>query len=175
MGMTRTMITKRFTFDAAHKLEHHDGKCSQMHGHTYTLEITVEGVPLPVAPGFPKSGMIVDFGDLKQLVVDHLLSKIDHTVLNDAFSYTTAEVMAQEIFTMLEPAIAAITDIHCIPALPPTFEEILKVSAPILRRVRLWETPDSYAEVIVSAAAEGLFAFEKMVVDLLEETLLKVE
>lgn len=167
---TRTRVTKRFQFDAAHKLEHHDGKCSQMHGHTYTLEITVEGVPLPVAPGFPKSGMIVDFSDLKQLVVNHLLSKIDHTVLNDSFYYTTAEIMAQEIFTMLESAIAAITDIHCIPAMPPTFEEILKVPAPILHRVRLWETPDSYAEVLADNAV-----FERIAVGVLEETLSRVE
>lgn len=163
----RTMVTKRFTFDAAHQLEHHDGKCSQMHGHTYTLEITVEGVPLPVAPGNPKSGMIVDFGDLKQLVVDHLLSKIDHAVLNDAFHYTTAEVMAQEIFTMLEPAIA---DIHYIPAVLHSFKGALEVPTPILHSVRLWETPDSYAEVIANQAT-----FERMAVDVLEETLARLE
>ena len=174
MGMTRTrtMVTKRFTFDAAHKLEHHDGKCSQMHGHTYTLEITVEGVPLPAASGNPKSGMIVDFGDLKQLVVDHLLSRIDHAVLNDAFYYTTAEVMAQEIFILLEPAIA---DIHYIPAALHSLEGAPEIPTPTLQRVRLWETPDSYAEVIVSTADESLFAFEKLVVALLGETLTRIE
>ena len=163
---TRTRVTKRFQFDSRHSLPYHDGKCMQSHGHTYFLEITVEGVPLPVAEGNPRSGMIVDFGDLKRLVVDHLISRIDHTNLDDTFYYTTAEVMAQEIFVMLEPAIA---DIHWIPPTLHEFEGALDIPTPILHRVRLWETPDSYAEVI----ADGTVVFE--VAGFLEETLSRVE
>jgi 6-pyruvoyltetrahydropterin/6-carboxytetrahydropterin synthase len=139
----RVMATKRFQFDSMHCLTHHDGKCSQPHGHTYFLEITVEGVPLPVAPGNPKSGMIVDFGDLKKLVVDHLISRIDHGNLNEAFHYTTAEMMCIEIYNMLEPAIA---DIHYLP--PALHGMTIEIPTPILRRVALWETPNSYAEAV---------------------------
>ena len=52
-------ITKIFTFDSAHQLEDYEGKCRQLHGHTYKLEVTVKGE-------MGENGMVFDFSILKK-------------------------------------------------------------------------------------------------------------
>ena len=88
-------ITKIFTFDAAHALTQYYGKCENMHGHTYRLEVTVEG---PVA----ENGMVVDFVLLKRIVKRRVLEKLDHQNLNDHFENPSAELIAQWIWEQLE-------------------------------------------------------------------------
>lgn len=124
----RVQITKTFEFAAAHYLEHHGGKCQQLHGHTYRLEVTVEGAPQPVLPEFSGSGMIMDFGELKKIVNKTIGPKLDHRNLNESFpTYPTAELLAVQIFETL------------------VWELPHGVS---IARVRLYETSTSYAEVI---------------------------
>jgi 6-pyruvoyltetrahydropterin/6-carboxytetrahydropterin synthase len=127
-------ITKAFKFDAAHRLYLKDlteeenreiyGKCSCFHGHTYHLQVTVSGKIQP-------TGMIINFTDLKQLVTDRILSRYDHACLNELVEYkklpTTAENMVRHIFDDLAPC--------------------LEKEGIALTRVRLYETPDSWAEV----------------------------
>ncbi len=81
------LLTKIFTFDAAHFLTHYHGKCEAVHGHTYRLEITVEG---PVG----QDGLVMDFAELKALVKEKVLSKLDHSHLNDHFENPSAELVA---------------------------------------------------------------------------------
>lgn len=72
-------ITKRFTFEAGHRLSNHDGKCRRPHGHSYKLEITLDGdIDLrPIASG----GMVVDFGRLSDLVKQLVVEPLDHRFL----------------------------------------------------------------------------------------------
>ena len=58
----KTAITVASTFAAAHRLPEHEGKCCRLHGHTYGLEVTVEGAPQTSGPA---AGMIMDFADLR--------------------------------------------------------------------------------------------------------------
>lgn len=76
----RVVITKEFSFDAAHQLPNHSGKCSSLHGHTYKLLVTVSGLIIP-AIGVSDEGMIIDFSDLKKIVNDAVVSKLDHALL----------------------------------------------------------------------------------------------
>jgi 6-pyruvoyltetrahydropterin/6-carboxytetrahydropterin synthase len=71
------LITKEFSFEMAHALEDHDGACSRIHGHSYRLWVTVGGTP-STDSGSPKQGMVVDFGDLKQIVSREILARFDH-------------------------------------------------------------------------------------------------
>jgi 6-pyruvoyltetrahydropterin/6-carboxytetrahydropterin synthase len=70
------IVSKSFTFDAAHRLQHHDGKCRNLHGHTYRVDIAVQADSL-FAMG-PKEGMVLDFSDLTawwrriEPVLDHV-------------------------------------------------------------------------------------------------------
>lgn len=118
----KTLVTKQFRFEAAHSLPHHDGKCKNLHGHSYLLEVTVSG---DIQTSGSKEGMVIDFGDLSRVVEKHIISKWDHQYLNDTVPFvTTAENLAGECFKILTSA-----------GLP-------------VERVKLWETAKAYVEVV---------------------------
>lgn len=115
--------TKIFTFDAAHFLEGYDGKCSNIHGHTYKLEVTIEKARLN------DQGFVCDFNRIKEIVEEKVINKYDHQLINDVMSVRpTAEKMAEIIFYELQFA-------------------FLDESAALVK-IRLYETPTSYVEVI---------------------------
>lgn len=132
--MKIAMITKCFRFEAAHQLPDHHGKCARPHGHSYQLEVTLRG-PIKDAPGDSDHGMVMDFGDLKQIVHETVIMHLDHHDLNEATGvYTTAENLAHWIWDALLAG--------GLPAI-------------LLYRIRLWETESCYAEL--SAAERGDF------------------
>ena len=73
-------LTKIFHFEAAHALAGYDGKCRNIHGHSYELRVTVKGMPLD-EPGNPKNGMVIDFHDLKAIVNQEVVEKLDHSFI----------------------------------------------------------------------------------------------
>ena len=120
--------TKIFTFDSCHHLPFHQGKCKNLHGHTYTLEVTIEGSL--VKEETPEYGMITDFVNLKEIVKRIVVDKYDHQDLNNFFLNPTSEVMAKVIFHDL-----------CT--------EFNSLEVPYsLHSVKLWETPTSCTEVL---------------------------
>lgn len=94
------LITKIFKFDAAHTLPQYDGKCRNLHGHAYKLEVTVAG---SIQRGNSSEyGMIMDFSRLKEIVKEHVIDKLDHSYLNDIPGlYPTAELMLEWICEQL--------------------------------------------------------------------------
>ena len=80
--MERIRITKEFTFETGHALYGYDGKCRNVHGHSYHLSVTVIGTPIKEI-GHKKLGMVIDFGDLKTIVKEEVVDPFDHaTVFN---------------------------------------------------------------------------------------------
>ena len=80
--MQRIRITKEFTFETGHALYGYDGKCRNVHGHSYKLAVTVIGTPIQ-EEGHKKLGMVIDFGDLKEIVKEEVVDPFDHaTVFN---------------------------------------------------------------------------------------------
>ena len=117
----KTSLTKQFKFEAAHSLPNHDGKCKNLHGHSYVLEVTVTG---PITTGGPKDGMVMDFADISAVVDLEIIAQWDHQFLNDILPFTTsAENLANECFARLE-----------------------KVGLPITK-IKLWETAKCFVEV----------------------------
>ena len=95
----RISITKEYTFEAAHSLPHHNGKCKNLHGHSYQLFVTVTG---PIKTEGPGEGMVMDFGELDPIVKTHIIDVFDHRFLNDILPFTTTvENIAAYIFTTL--------------------------------------------------------------------------
>lgn len=117
----RVEVTRIFSFDAAHRLEDYVGKCNNLHGHTYRLELTVRGTP-------DQRGIVVDFGDLKQIYREHYEPLLDHKYLNETLPFvnTTAENLAIWFFDYWEEHVRA---------QHPGVEIV---------RVRLWETPTAF-------------------------------
>lgn len=80
--MEKIRITKSFTFETGHALYGYDGKCRNVHGHSYKLSVTVIGSPIHDS-NHPKYGMVIDFGDLKRIVNNEIVDVFDHaTVFN---------------------------------------------------------------------------------------------
>jgi len=80
MGTIR--ITKQFNFETGHALYGYDGKCKNVHGHSYKLSVTVIGKPIADANQV-KFGMVIDFTDLKKIVKEEIVDVFDHaTVFN---------------------------------------------------------------------------------------------
>ena len=116
-------VTKIVKFDAAHWLPNHEGKCKNLHGHTWKVEIEVSGQM--------ETGMIIDFSELKKTIQHYILVQLDHTCLNERggsayLENPTAENLCLWIHQQLDPPLAK--------------------HGHRLVRVRVWESEDSYAE-----------------------------
>jgi 6-pyruvoyltetrahydropterin/6-carboxytetrahydropterin synthase len=80
--MSNIRITKQFNFETGHALYGYDGKCRNVHGHSYKLSVTVIGKPI-TDTSHVKLGMVIDFGDLKKIVKEEIVNQFDHaTVFN---------------------------------------------------------------------------------------------
>jgi 6-pyruvoyltetrahydropterin/6-carboxytetrahydropterin synthase len=80
--MSNIRITKQFSFETGHALYGYDGKCKNVHGHSYKLSVTVIGKPISDNSNV-KFGMVIDFSDLKRIVKEEIVDVFDHaTVFN---------------------------------------------------------------------------------------------
>ena len=80
--MSKIRITKQFSFETGHALYGYDGKCKNVHGHSYKLSVTVIGTPITDSNNV-KFGMVIDFSDLKKIVREEIVDVFDHaTVFN---------------------------------------------------------------------------------------------
>lgn len=82
-------ISKEFSFDMAHMLDGHDGKCKNLHGHTYKLQVELQGNL--IADG-AKRGMVIDYADLKKAVKNLIIEPLDHAFIYDKNSQKESEV-----------------------------------------------------------------------------------
>ena len=114
----RTSVTRTFTFEAAHQLPWHEGKCRNLHGHSYRLEVTVDG---PIG----EQGIVVDFADIKRVVERDVVDRYDHRYLNDLLDNPTAELIAAEIWKTVEAADLAVSRIRLWET-PDSFVEVTR-------------------------------------------------
>lgn len=94
--MSNIRITKQFSFETGHALYGYDGKCRNVHGHSYKLSVTVIGKPITDNKNV-KFGMVIDFGDLKKIVKAEIVDKFDHATV---FNKNTPHIeLAEELKT----------------------------------------------------------------------------
>lgn len=83
--MAEVVVTKEYTFDSSHQLVGHDGKCANLHGHTYRVEVALKDTVIRdedlLSKNGAKSGFVMDFTDLKKIVKTGLIDKLDHAFL----------------------------------------------------------------------------------------------
>jgi 6-pyruvoyltetrahydropterin/6-carboxytetrahydropterin synthase len=143
--MSNIRITKQFTFETGHALYGYDGKCKNVHGHSYKLSVTVIGEPITDSSNV-KYGMVIDFGDLKTIVKQEVVDVFDHATV---FNQNTPHVeLANELKTRGHHVI--LVDYQ------PTSENMVidfaaKIKSRLphnikLHSLRLQETETSYAE-----------------------------
>jgi len=147
MGKTIVSVTKHLTFDASHYLVNHnwsvaqnieafhacslfknaEGTILEPHGHTYHIEVTIKGEV------DPDTGFLIDFKELKKILKNGIVAKMDHRLLNNIeyFKQTkkspTVENLLYFVWDEIEDQINSIR---------PNFAW--------LESIRIWETPDSF-------------------------------
>lgn len=97
--MNTATVTKQFQFHAAHQLPNHAGKCRNLHGHTYQVDVSVTG-EIRTCDGSTDEGMVIDFDRLKEAWVP-IDEALDHKYLNDVLETPTAERIALWILDRL--------------------------------------------------------------------------
>ncbi|WP_300903901.1 6-carboxytetrahydropterin synthase [uncultured Alistipes sp.] len=138
-------LTKEFSFEAAHALDGYDGPCREIHGHSYRLFVTVKGRP-SACDDDPKCGMVMDFGVLKRIVADEIVSRLDHAFVLRRGTENDALCAA------LEGRFSNIVRVDYQPTCENMLEDFARrIAARLpqgvaLHALRLHETATSYAE-----------------------------
>ena len=119
--MQRFQVTKVIEFAYGHRLLEYEGKCRHLHGHNGMLEVDIDAETLD------SLGMVIDFADLKR-IVDQVLGRFDHAVINDLPPFTERNTTAELLAEYVHDEVAA-----CLP------------DGRSVRRVEVWETETSCA------------------------------
>ena len=142
-------ITRKLEFDAGHRIPDHKSQCRNLHGHRYTVEITLVGKVIE-AEGNSDNGMIMDFSDVKTLAKQHLVDVWDH-----AFLVYEKDTAVRDFLASLPDHKTVVIDRI------PTVENLARIAFEILKaaftdhfgtglhlhNLVLHETPNCWAEV----------------------------
>jgi 6-pyruvoyltetrahydropterin/6-carboxytetrahydropterin synthase len=142
-------ITRKLEFDAGHRIPDHNSQCRNLHGHRYTLEITLTGQVVE-HDGYADNGMIMDFSDVKALARENPVDLWDH-----AFLVYEKDVKVKEFLESLPNHKTVVLN------RVPTVENLAKIAFDILRavyqdrystglslsKIKLFETPNCWAEI----------------------------
>ncbi len=137
--MKRIHVTKEFAFDMAHALQHYEGLCKNIHGHTYRLFVTVAGEPNTQA-GASDEGMVIDFGLLKKIVNENIVHIFDHAlVLHQNYPFDEKVTQTKLIRVEYQPTCENLL-----------FDFVDRITSHLpeyaaLTKVRLYETITSFA------------------------------
>jgi len=136
-------ITKEFRFEASHKLDTNDkcdyGPCSNLHGHSYKMYVTVEGEINP------NTFMLINFKDLKEVVNSEIVDRIDHTHLNDSFSKLYKESNIR--LKILDKALLGNKVYTTCEVMSTLIKHIIQKKLGCKVSIKLYETATSYCEV----------------------------
>jgi 6-pyruvoyltetrahydropterin/6-carboxytetrahydropterin synthase len=142
-------ITRRLEFDAGHRIPNHESRCRHLHGHRYALEVTLAGDPI-ATPGDARQGMLMDFSEVRAIAQREVVDAWDHAFLawrEDRVVLDFLSSLPQHRTVMFEQ--------------PPTAEHLAQAAFTLLdraytnrygnglrlERVRLYETPNCWADV----------------------------
>ena len=143
--MATIRLTKEFTFEMAHFLSGYDGSCSNIHGHSYRLFVTIVGIPIQDTSN-PKLGMVMDFGVLKSIVNRLIVSKLDHAiVMNDNAEAKPLIPILKERFRKVEVVDYQPTCENLLVSFVGLIQQELPAGVR-LHHLKLYETSTSYAE-----------------------------
>lgn len=141
-------ITRRLEFDAGHRIPNHNSQCKHLHGHRYTIDITLEGDVI-TTEGVSEQGMVMDFSDVKRIAKEQVVDAWDH-----AFLVYRGDKVVLDFLNTLPNHKTVVLDVI------PTAENLAKVAFDLLLsafhdtygnhlrlcRLRLYETPNNWAD-----------------------------
>jgi len=116
------------TFAAGHALRDYKGKCENVHGHNYRVQIVIEG------PELDSTGLLVDFLDVKQLM-DAVIARLDHQFINEIAPFDKLNPSAENMAKYFHDEVSA----------------GLEAIGPRIGAVKVWETDEMSATYRPSA------------------------
>lgn len=125
-------LSKSFRFDMAHRLSFHKGKCRNLHGHSYRLEVVLSGET-------DKNGMVIDFHDLKKIVKEQVVDVLDHSTVIYEHDDLLMNSFPKELQHVIFPFEVTAEN------LCKWIYEKLTDAGLTIKQVILWETSDSKA------------------------------
>lgn len=137
------LITKEIEIDMGHRVTNHKSKCASLHGHRYKIEVGVDDKVI-TTPGSSDEGMVIDFGDLKEIMVSEIDKKFDH-----GFVIWEGDILVDIIAEDLRTKCVVTPFIPTAENLAKYWFELIKT--PLVERgikikhVKVWETPTSTA------------------------------
>jgi 6-pyruvoyltetrahydropterin/6-carboxytetrahydropterin synthase len=146
--MATVRVTKEFRFEMAHALWNYDGLCRNVHGHSYIMYVTIKGEPIQDHSNV-KNGMVIDFGDLKRIVNENIVTPFDHSLVISQLSNHEYILKTEQMFDRK----------HLLPYQPTCENMVIDFAGRIskllpigidLCSVKLYETATSYAEWVAS-------------------------
>ena len=149
-------ISKEYSWSMAHMLADHKGKCVNIHGHTYVMQVEIEREDNGVinAPGTTDHGMVMEFDDLKKVINDLIVEPLDH-----AFIYWTdsTDELEHSIASLLKKHHRKLVNINYRPTAENLAADFLNrinehlSSDPVrVKELILWESATSFARVIAN-------------------------
>ncbi len=133
-------IAKEFQFDACHMLDGHNGKCHNLHGHTYRLIIEISANLIEQGSS---ADMVMDFADIKQTVKQHVIDKLDHAFLYNQHNNNESQIA--DLLQKMQRKTFAFSCRTTAEGMSKFIFNVLKQYLPI-SSVTLWETPTSYCQ-----------------------------
>lgn len=138
--MSTIKITKEFSFEMAHALDHHAGACKNLHGHSYQFAVTLKG-KINQRHTSSDEGMVVDFSVVKQIVEDEIIRTFDHATVLEKNSRFAKELSGEKIILVAFQPTCENLLIHFSQLLKKHFTGDISLNKLLLR-----ETSTSYAE-----------------------------
>ena len=141
-------VTREFTFEMSHVLRNYDGPCRNVHGHSYRLFVTLSGIPSGDSKN-PKNGMVMDFTEMKNIVLGNIVNIFDHSVV-------VSKDFDREKMNMMKKTFGNAVIVDYQPTcenLVTDFASRLKNEFPEgvrLHSLKLYETSKSFAEWFAS-------------------------
>lgn len=137
-------VTKEFNFEIAHALWNYDGPCANIHGHSYRMFVTVIGEPINDSEN-PKNGMVIDFGDLKKIIKQEIITPLDHAIIlnkkaQESLKSLNNQMFKKQYFVDYQPTCENMV-IDFVKKIQDQIPDHLK-----LHSLKLHETATSFAE-----------------------------
>ena len=145
-------VSKEFQWAMAHMLDGHEGLCKNLHGHEYKLLVTVNRKHEKVVDhrGNPTDGMVVDFKDLKNIVKKRIVDPLDHALMLNMYSADPFELSLKNLCDTHDKKYQLVafrpTAENMVEYFARALEKDLADAGLVLTKLRLFETPTSYAD-----------------------------
>ena len=133
-------IAKEFQFDACHMLDGHNGKCHNLHGHTYRLLVEISN---ELITSGSSADMVMDYADIKSVVKQQIIDQLDHAYLYN--QNNTNESQIAELLQQMQRKIFAFPCRTTAEGMSKFIFDHLSQFLPV-SMIKLWETPTSYCE-----------------------------